>query len=122
MASTMIAKATGEPSQAAPDLETARQINDNLRHLIQQAMDPRSSRPTPLWLREFTLWVQRRAEEDGIVLSEEDYVDLIDAVARVELGSRVGSWISELIDLRGGEREWSGGMATLRQYTFVKHE
>lgn len=122
MASTTTAKPTGEDSYAAPDLETARRIDDGLRHLVQQTMDARSSRPAPLWLREFTLWVQRRAEEDGIVLSDEDYVDLIDAVARVELGCRVGSWISELIDLRGDEREWSGGMAALRQYTFVEDE
>ena len=119
---TTIAKPTGEDSHAAPDLETARRINDGLRHLIQQTMDPRSPGPTFLPLREFTVWVARRAEEEGIVLSEDDYVDLIDAVARVELGSRVGSWVSQLIDLPKDEGEWSSGMTALLQYTLIEHE
>lgn len=85
-------------------------------------MDPSSADSTSTVLREFTLWIERRAEEDGIVLSEEDYVDLIDAVTRVELGSKVGLLISQLMGFPKEPDEWSGGMAAMRQLTFVEHE
>lgn len=122
MASTTIEKPKGTGSPSGPDLETARQVHAGLRHLVKQAMDPSSTDSTSTALREFTLWIERQAEEDGIVLSEDDYVDLIDAVARVELGSKVGLLISQLMGLPREADEWSGGMATMRRLTLVEHE
>ena len=127
MASTTIEnpKGTGTEGTASPhvpDVETARQVHTRLRQLIKRAMDPSSTDSTSTALREFTLWIERRAGEDGIVLSEDDYVDLIDAITRVELGSKVGFLISQLIGLPKEADEWSGGMAAMQQFTFVEHE
>ena len=122
MTSTTTEKPKGTGNPSVPDVETARQVHAGLRHLIRQAMDPSSTDSTSTALREFTLWIERRAGEDGIVLSEDDYVDLIDAVTRVELGSKVGFLISQLIGLPKETDEWSSGMAAMRQFTFVEHE
>ncbi len=67
------------------------------------------------------LWIERRVAEDEIVLSEDDYVDLIDAVTRVQLGSKVGILISQLMGLPA-EPDKCSGMAAMRHFTFLEHE
>ena len=83
-------------------------------------MNPGRPMATSAALREFALWVMRRAEEEGVVLSEDDYVELFDAIARVDLAHRVGSFISESVDLPGEDYQWSDEKGPIRHLTFLQ--
>ncbi len=118
MATTQITRPQETDSPVAPELETAHRVHDEVKRLIAQAMNPGRAASTSAALRDFVLWVMRRAEEDGVVLSENDYVELVDAIARVDVAHRVGSLISELFDLPGEGYQWSGRVASMRHLTF----
>ena len=120
MATTAITRHPETDSAAIPELETARGVHDEVMRAIGRAMKPGQSRSTSAVLREFTLWVMEQAREDGVVLSDDDYIELIDAITRVDVAYRVGSVVSELLHIPEDDFQWSSGMAALRQYTFMK--
>ena len=120
MATTAIARPPETDSATTSELETARRVHDEVVQAIGHAMKPGQSKSTSAVLREFTLWVMKQAQEDGVVLSDDDYAELVDAITRVDVAYRVGSLISELLHIPEDEYQWSSGMVALRQYTFME--
>lgn len=61
-----------------------------------------------------------------MVLSEDDYIELIEALAKTEIaihvGTWIGSWVSEMIDPPEQSLHWSRGMAMMRHYTLMERE
>ena len=114
------------PAGTSPDVDTARQVHDVLRRMIARAMSPSRGRRTTDLLRELAVGVIRQAESDGVVLSEDDYIELIEALAKTEMAihvsSWIGSWVSEMIDPPEPSLHWSGGMAMMRHYTLMERE
>ena len=101
------------------DLKAAQEIRDALAKIIGQSLNP-STQSTSEKLREFAFWVIQQAEKDGITLSEDDYAELIKAIAQVDLGFRVKFLLAELIGQQKASSEWSAGVSTMRQYTFIE--
>ena len=117
MAPTATTRHLEADTTTAPELETARRVHGEVMRAIGQTMGPGQSQSTSAALREFTLWVMKQAREDGVVLSDEDYVELMDAITRVDVAYRVGTLISELLHVPEEDFQWSGGMAALRHYS-----
>ena len=87
-------------------------------------MNPYRPPQTSDALLELVLGVLRQAESDGVILSDDDYAELIQVIASTELaikvGSRISSWMSGLVDPPEQGSPWSTGMATLRHYTIER--
>ena len=89
-------------------------------------MNPSRRPRTADLLRELAVGVIRQAESDGVVLSHDDYIELIEAVAKTEMAICLGTWIgfrvSEMIDPPEPSLHWSSGMAMMTHYTLMERE
>ncbi|WP_419942513.1 hypothetical protein [Candidatus Palauibacter sp.] len=87
------------------DLEQASHISEAVRAAITNALDPSSrfySRRFPI--QAFVVDMMRKAERDGVELSEDDLAELFAAALKVDASLRIGEQIGGVLGapLKGG--------------------
>ena len=109
-----ITKPTGTDNPAVPKLEEAHRVHDEVMRVIGRSINPSGDpRCLSATIRKLAIELTEEAQNRGVVLSEDDYAELAEAVMRVELASHIRIWISGVVGSHG-ESTVSSGMVAMR--------
>ena len=114
MAITTVTKPPDTDSTAAVDLEAAHRVYDEVKRAIGRSVDP-SGDPVCLaaTIRKVAAEFTEEAQKQGVVLSEDDYAELAEAVMKAELASHIRIWLSRIFG-QSEQSTVSSGMFAVR--------
>ena len=114
MARTTMTRDLGTDSAATAELETAHRVYDEVMRVIGRTVTPPADpHYLSVTIRKLAAGLTEEARNRGVVLSEDDYAELAEAVMRVELASDIRGWISGVVGWPG-ESSVSSGMIAMR--------
>ena len=114
MARTTMTRDLGIDSSATAEMEMAHRVHNEVMRVIGRTINP-SGDPDCLAvaIRKLAAGLAEEARNRGVVLSEDDYAELAEAVMKVELASHIRIWISDVVGSLG-ESSVSTGVVAMR--------
>lgn len=97
-----------------PDLETARCAHDAVMRLVGTISPAGNRRELSETLRGLVAGLTEEARIRGVVLSEDDYAELAEAVMNIEVASWIRFWIGHVV---GPAEPLFSGMVAMRHRT-----
>ena len=115
MARTTMTRDLGTDSAATAELEMAHRVHGEVMRVIGRTINPSAADPHSLsvTIRELAAGLTEEARNRGVVLSEDDYAELAEAIMKVELASHIRIWISGAIG-SPEESSVSSGLVAMR--------
>ena len=98
MARTTMTRDLGIDSSGTAEMEMAHRVHKEVMRVIGRTINP-SGDPDCLsvTIRKLVAGLAEEARDRGVVLSEDDYAELAEAVMKVELASHIRIWISGVV-------------------------